>query len=301
MGRFRLESVPVDLATVVRAAVDSVRHAATAKNIHLDISVDGATRPVLGDAGRLQQVVWNLLANAVKFTPDSGHIEVTLASVGSYAELRVRDNGQGIAPEFAPRLFERFTQHDASTTRQHGGLGMGLAIVRHLVELHGGTVRAESPGPGRGATFIVGLPQVLARAVDSDGRPDPAPLVLGGIRVLAVDDEADTRELIATVLRQAGADVLVAASVDEALRALATARPDIVLCDIAMPGRDGYDLLREAKRRPGLLGNTPFVALTAHVQDHERRRSLAEGFSVHVSKPVDPALLVEVVRSVGRR
>jgi PAS domain S-box-containing protein len=301
MGRFRLESAPVDLAIVVRAAIDAVRHAATAKNIHLDISVDGVTRPVLGDAGRLQQVVWNLLANAVKFTPHNGHIEVTLASVGSYAELRVRDNGQGIAPEFAPRLFDRFTQHDASTTRQHGGLGMGLAIVRHLVELHGGTVRAESPGPGRGATFIVRLPQVLARAVDSDGRPDPAPLVLDGIRVLAVDDEADTRELIATVLRQAGAHVVVAASVDEALRALARARPDVVLCDIAMPGRDGYDLLREAKRRPELVGHAPFVALTAHAQDHERRRSLAEGFSVHVAKPVDPTALVEVVRTASRR
>jgi PAS domain S-box-containing protein len=301
MGRFRLESVPVDVATVVRAAIDAVRHAATAKNIQLDIRLDPGIRPVLGDAGRLQQVVWNLLANAVKFTPDNGHIELGLGSVGSYAELRVRDNGQGIAPEFAPRLFDRFTQHDASTTRQHGGLGMGLAIVRHLVELHGGTVRAESPGPGRGATFIVRLPQVLARAVDRDGRPAPAPPVLGGIRVLAVEDEADTRDLIATVLRQAGADVVVAASVEEALGALVTTLPDVVLCDIAMPGRDGYDLLREAKRRPGPLAHTPFVALTAHVQEHERLRSLAEGFSVHVPKPVDPAQLVEVVRTVGRR
>jgi PAS domain S-box-containing protein len=301
MGRFRLESVPVDLAAVVRAAIDSVRHAATAKHIRLDISVEATIRPVLGDAGRLQQVVWNLVANAVKFTPDKGHIEVTLASVGSYAELRVRDNGQGITPEFAPRLFERFTQYDATPTRQHGGLGMGLAIVRHLVELHGGTVGAESPGPGRGATFIVRLPQVLADAGSPGGRSDPAPPVLGGIRVLTVEDEPDTRELIAAVLRQAGADVVVAASVDEALGALATSRPDIVLCDIAMPGRDGYDLVREAKRRPGPLAKVPFVALTAHVQEHERRRSLAEGFSVHVPKPVDPAQLVEVVRRVGRR
>jgi PAS domain S-box-containing protein len=301
MGRFRLESVPVDLAAVVRAAVDSVRHAATAKSIQLDITVSPMTHAVTGDAGRLQQVVWNLLANAVKFTPDNGHIEVTVAPVGSYAEVRVRDNGQGIAPEFAPRLFDRFSQHDASTTRQHGGLGMGLAIVRHLVELHGGTVRAESAGPGQGATFIVRLPQVLARAVKSDGRPEASSPVLRGIRVLAVDDEADTLELIATVLRQAGADVSVAASVDEALGALATTRPDVVLCDIAMPGRDGYDLLREAKRRPGPLAHTAFVALTAHVQEPERRRSLAAGFSVHVPKPVDPTALVEVVRTASRR
>jgi PAS domain S-box-containing protein len=301
MGRFRLESVPVDLATVVRAAVDSVRHAATAKHIRLDVAVDAMTRPVAGDAGRLQQVVWNLLSNAVKFTPDGGEIDVTVARSGSYAELRVQDNGQGIAPEFAPRLFDRFSQHDASTTRQHGGLGMGLAIVRHLVELHGGTVRAESPGAGRGATFIVRLPQVLGRPLTPEERPEPAPPVLGGVRVLAVDDETDTRELIATILRQAGADVAVAASVEEALRALSTTRPDVVLCDIAMPGQDGYDLLREAKRRPGPLAHTRFVALTAHVQEHERRRSLAEGFTVHVPKPVDPAELIQVVRTVSKR
>ncbi|HEY7521092.1 MAG TPA: ATP-binding protein [Methylomirabilota bacterium] len=300
MGRFRLESVPVDLPSVVRAAVDSIRHAASAKNIALDVALDAGTRPVAGDAGRLQQVVWNLLSNAVKFTPDGGRIHVTLAPSGSYAELRVRDNGQGITPEFAPHLFDRFSQHDASSTRRHGGLGMGLAIVRHLVELHGGTVRAESPGPGQGSTFIVRLPQVLGQPVSQDGGPKAGATVLGGVCVLAVEDEQDTRELIATVLRQAGAEVTVASSVEEALGALATTTPDVVLCDIAMPGRDGYDLLREAKRRPGPLAETPFVALTAHVQEHERRRTLAEGFSVHVPKPVDPAELVEIVRAVSR-
>ena len=301
MGRFRLENVPVDLAAVVRAAVDAVRHAATAKNIRLDVTMDGTVRPVAGDAGRLQQVIWNLLSNAVKFTPDGGHVDVILAPSGSYAELRVVDDGPGISPEFAPRLFDRFTQHDASTTRQHGGLGMGLAIVRHLVELHGGTVRAESPGLGRGATFIVRLPQVLGRAASAEGRPEPPPAVLDGIRVLAVEDEADTRELVATILRQAGADVAVAASMEEALRALATAPADVVLCDIAMPGRDGYELLREVKRRRGHAARTPFVALTAHVQESDRQRSVAEGFSVHVGKPIDPAELVEVVRTVSRR
>jgi PAS domain S-box-containing protein len=301
MGRFRLENVPVDLAAVIPAAVDAVRHAATAKNIRLDVTLDATVRPVAGDAGRLQQVVWNLLSNAVKFTPDGGHVAVSLAPSGSYAELRVVDDGQGISPEFAPRLFDRFTQHDASTTRQHGGLGMGLAIVRHLVELHGGTARAESPGLGRGATFIVRLPQVLGRPASPDERPEPAAAVLGGIRVLAVEDEADTRELVATILRQAGADVTVAASVEEALRALTTSPPDVVLCDIAMPGHDGYELLREVKRRRGALARTPFVALTAHVQESERRRSVAEGFSVHVGKPIDPVELVEVVRTVSRR
>ena len=178
---------------------------------------------------------------------------------------------------------------------------MGLAIVRHLVELHGGTVRAESPGPGRGATFIVRLPQVLGRPVAADERPEPAPAVLGGIRVLAVEDEADTRELVATILRQAGAEVAVAASVEEALRALASSPPDVVLCDLAMPGHDGYELLREVKRRRGTLGRAPFVALTAHVQESERQRSVAEGFSVHVGKPIDPVELVEVVRTMSRR
>jgi PAS domain S-box-containing protein len=301
MGRFRLESVPVDLSAVVRAAADSVRHAVAAKGIRLDVRLDPAIRPVAGDAGRLQQVVWNLLSNAVKFTPDGGRVEVLLAPSGSYAELRVVDNGQGISPEFAPRLFDRFTQHDASSTRQHGGLGMGLAIVRHLVELHGGTVRAESPGPGRGATFIARLPQVSGRPTAADERPEPPPAVLGGVRVLAVEDEADTRELIATVLRQAGADVAVASSVAEALRAFTMTPPDVVLCDIAMPERDGYELLREVKRRRGPAARTPFVALTAHVQESERQRSVAEGFSVHVGKPVDPTELVEVVRTVTRR
>ena len=302
MGRFRLESAPVDLPTVARAAVDAVRHAANAKNIRLDVSVDPRVRPVAGDAGRLQQVVWNLLSNAVKFTPDGGHVELGLAPSGSYAEIRVRDDGQGITADFAPRLFDRFSQHDASSTRRHGGLGMGLAIVRHLVELHGGTVRAESPGLGLGATFIVRLPQVLARATEGDGKLEVNALpVLGGLRVLAVEDEPDTRELIATVLRQAGADVAVAASVDEALGALTVSPPDVVLCDIAMPGRDGYDLLREARRRAGPLARTPFVALTAHVQESERRRSLAEGFDVHVGKPVDPLELVQVVRNISGR
>jgi CheY-like chemotaxis protein/two-component sensor histidine kinase len=301
MGRMRLESAPVDLATVVQAAIDAVRHAATAKGIRLDLSLDPAARPVAGDAGRLQQVVWNLVSNAVKFTPVGGHVEVALTSTGSHAEIRVRDDGEGIAPEFAPRLFDRFTQHDASSTRQHGGLGMGLAIVRHLVELHGGTVRAESAGRGHGATFIVRLPQTWDRTARPGESPEAVPTVLRGIRVLAVEDDADTRHLIATILRRAGAVVAVAGSVDEALGALATAPPDVVLCDISMPGRDGYELLRAARNRPGSLAQTPFVALTAHAQEAERRRNLAEGFAVHVSKPVDPGELVEVVRAVSRR
>jgi CheY-like chemotaxis protein len=291
----------VELAPVVHAAADAVRHAALAKAIRLEIVVDPTVRPVAGDAARLQQVVWNLLFNAVKFTPHGGRIDVALTRAGTYAELRVRDTGQGIVPEFLPRLFDRFTQQDASTTRHHGGLGMGLAIVRHLVELHGGVVRAESPGPGQGATFIVRLPQVLGRPAPATEPPAAAHGVLGGVRVLAVEDEPDTRELIASILRQAGAEVALAGSVDEALAALVTAPPHVVICDIAMPGRDGYALLHEARSRQGAGAEIPFVALTAHAQDSERRRSLAEGFAVHVSKPVEPGKLVDVVRRLSRR
>ena len=301
MGRFRLDSVPVELRGVVQAAVDAVRHVAAAKNIALSVTLDPSVRPVAGDAGRLQQVVWNLLSNAVKFTPQGGHVEVILAPSGSDAEIVVRDDGEGIAPEFLSRVFERFTQHDASTTRHHGGLGMGLAIVRHLVELHGGTVRVESPGRGRGATFTVRLPQVLGRAALADGQPNARLGALANIRVLAVEDETDTRELIAIILKAAGAEVAVATSADEALEALAAAPPDIVLCDISMPGRDGYELLKEARSRPGPQSQIPFVAVTAHVQGGDRQRSIAAGFAAHMSKPVDPAELVEVVRSIAGR
>jgi CheY-like chemotaxis protein len=293
--------MPVQLGVIVHAAVDAVRHAATAKEISLDVAIDPSLRAVAGDAGRLQQVVWNLLANAVKFVPQGGQIDVSVTQMGSYAEIRVRDTGEGIAPEFMSRLFERFSQQDSSTTRQHGGLGMGLAIVRHLVELHGGTVRAESAGPGRGATFIVRLPQVSTRPASETDEAEARPGALRGVRVLAVEDEPDTRDLIATILRQAGADVAVAGSAEEALGALATApRPDIVLCDISMPGRDGYQFLREVRRRPGVAAQIPFVALTAHAQEGARQRSLAEGFAVHMAKPVDPGDLVEVVRAVSR-
>jgi CheY-like chemotaxis protein len=237
----------------------------------------------------------------VKFTPHGGRVEVALAPRGSYAEIRVHDNGEGIAPDFVPRAFDRFTQHDASTTRRHGGLGMGLAIVRHLVELHGGTVRAESPGRGHGATFIVRLPQVLAHARGPAEQSDVPPGVLQDVRVLVVEDEPDARDQIASILRHAGAEVTVAGSVDEGLGALTAPPPDVVLYDISMPGRDGYELLRQAKSRSGLLSQTPFIALTAYAREAERRRSLAEGFAVHVPKPLDPGALVDAVRSVSRR
>jgi len=301
MGRFRLESAPVDLVVVVQASIDAVRHTATAKRIELTTSVDPTVPRVAGDAGRLQQVFWNLLSNAVKFTPEDGHVDVTLRRVGSYAELRVRDDGRGIEPEFVPRLFNRFAQQDASTTRQHGGLGMGLAIVRHLVELHGGSVRAESPGPGQGATFIVRLPELLGSSTEATGDARLSPNGLIGRRILVVDDEMDTLELVVTILKQAGAVVTAAGSVDEALLALENVQPDLVLCDIAMPGRDGFDLLYEVRRRGGSLAQTPFVALTAHAQEAERRRTLAEGFALHIPKPVDPVELVEILRASARR
>ena len=301
MGRFRLETAPVELGVVVQAALDAVRHTAAAKRIDLSVALDPHVPHVVGDAGRLQQVFWNLLSNAVKFTPEDGHVGVTLRRVGAYAELTVKDDGRGIEPEFVPRLFDRFAQQDASTTRQHGGLGMGLAIVRHLVELHGGTVRAESPGPGQGATFTVRLPQALSSVAETPSGPRLSPSGLIGVHVLVVDDEEDTCELVEAILKQAGAVVRTAVSVDEALVALDEAPPDMVLCDIAMPGRDGFDLLYEARRRGGALTQLPFVALTAHAQEVERRRTLAEGFAVHIPKPVDPVELVEILRGIAHR
>ncbi|HEX8335610.1 MAG TPA: ATP-binding protein, partial [Pyrinomonadaceae bacterium] len=309
-GQFRLDVRPVALAPVVGAAVDSMRPAAGAKRIRVETTLDPSAGPVSGDAARLQQVVWNLLSNAIKFTPEGGRVEVRLGRDGSHAEVSVSDNGPGITPEFLPFVFDRFRQADMSYTRAHGGLGLGLGIARHLVELHGGTIEAASGGEGRGATFTVRLPMATVDASLSTGeinrpataerRSDSGP-VLGGLRVLVVDDEPDVCELLAVILKSYGAEVTPVTSAGEAFEALRRERPDLLLCDLGMPGEDGFSLIRRVRAlTPVEGGETPAVALTAYARDEDRARALASGFQLHVSKPVDPGEVAAVVASLAR-
>jgi PAS domain S-box-containing protein len=307
-GRLRLEVRPVELDAVVEAAVDSVKLAAEAKKIRLQVIADSAAGPVLGDPERLQQVVWNLLSNAIKFTPKGGRIQVRLARVDSHAEITVGDSGQGIAPEFLPYVFDRFRQADSSITRTHRGLGLGLAIVKHITELHGGTVRAASPGEGQGATFVVRLPLTAVlreaqaeerRANASSGPAFTRPPSLDGMRVLVVDDERDTREMLRTLFEDCQAEVLTVGTAREALEAVDRWRPDVLVSDIGMPGEDGYALIERVRQRsPERGGDIPAVALTAYARSEDRMRSLAAGFQMHVAKPVEPAELVMVVASL---
>ena len=333
-GKMRLNTRPVRVAAVVRAAVDAVRPALEAKQIRAEVAADGADgATVHGDADRLQQVFWNLLSNAVKFTPPGGRITARLDYAPTPAgaasadangaggegnpglvRLRVTDSGAGIEPKFLPHVFDRFRQADSSSTRQHGGLGIGLTIVRHIVELHGGSVRADSDGEGRGATFTVTLPRAAdAPAQPAEGGPatpavrvaaggGPAPCAAGpghdltGLRVLVVDDEPDAREVMAEILRRCGATVAAAEGTADALDLFRRDRPDVLVSDIAMPGDDGYALIRRVR---GLTmaegGATPAIALTAYARDEDRRRALDAGFHNHLIKPVEPADLVAAV------
>jgi signal transduction histidine kinase/ActR/RegA family two-component response regulator len=311
-GKVRLDVAAVDLAEVVRAAIDTVRPSADAKNIRIESVLDPNAGPVLGDSGRLQQVVWNLLSNAIKFTPKRGKVQIAMKRVDSHLELRVSDTGQGIKPEFLTDVFDRFRQADPSTTRRHGGLGLGLSIVKQLVELHGGSVDAASPGEGQGATFMVRLPvQVLySGAADPDRRtadresvpPDAADVSLRGVRVLVVDDDRDARDLVKRLLAEHDADVQVASSAKEALQMLDAAAPDILLSDIGMPDIDGYDLIRAVRALPTAdRANVAAAALTAFARSQDRTRALLAGFQAHITKPVDPAELVAVVASLTRR
>jgi PAS domain S-box-containing protein len=297
-GTMRLDAQSVPLIPIIEAAVESMRPAARAKTIQLGLFLDPAVPPVAGEPARLQQIVWNLISNAIKFTPRGGRVEVHLAQAASRIEIRVSDTGQGIDREFLPFVFDRFTQADSSTTRRYGGLGLGLAIVRHLVELHGGTVTASSDGPGRGATFVVALPAPAVAAAAMPGAAAGRPRRLRGVRVLAIDDDADARELLSVVLAGDGAHVVTARSVDEGLAAFDRDRPDVIVCDIAMPERDGYELVRTLRQR----GDTvPVAALTAHAREDERSRSVAAGFQTHIVKPVDPdELVTEVARLACR-
>ena len=333
-GRLRLDPRPVELSAVVAAALETVRPAAEAKGVRLVPALDGPVGPVLGDPDRIQQVTWNLLSNAIKFTPRGGTVELVLrreadggGTDGQAAEIVVRDTGQGIRPEFLPHVFDRLRQADASTTRRHGGLGLGLAIVRHLVELHGGTVRADSAGEGMGTTFTVRLPLAPAPAPGAppddvppdDGRPDarqglqeqeeaaPAGAAepsLAGVRVLVVDDEPDARDLIARLLRARGAEVAAAASAAEAMEALGRGpRPDVLLSDIGMPDEDGYSLVRRIRAAEAGQGAPPLpaAALTAFARAEDRHRALEAGFQTHIPKPVAPLELAAVVAELAGR
>jgi signal transduction histidine kinase/ActR/RegA family two-component response regulator len=310
-GKVRLDVKTIDMVQVVEAAIATVRPAADAKTIRIHSLLDPKAGPVLGDSGRLQQVVWNLLANAIKFTPKGGRVQVVMERINSHLELRVSDTGQGIKPEFLPHVFDRFRQSDAAVTRRHGGLGLGLSIVKQLVELHGGQVAAFSPGEGQGATFVVTLPvQIIHRDGDGwggpgvggrseqlDGQPD-----LSGLRVLVVDDEPDARELIRRLLAERDAETVLAASADEALHLVRERVPDILLSDIGMPEKDGYDLVRAIRALPEVDGgNIPAAALTAMARGEDRTRAMLAGFQAHITKPVEPAELVAVVATLTGR
>jgi signal transduction histidine kinase/CheY-like chemotaxis protein len=303
-GKLRLEPRPMHVPDAVRAAIDTVAPAIQAKDIQLDLQIEPGIGPILADADRVQQIVWNLLSNAIKFTPEEGAIRVSVVQAGEGVEIVVSDSGIGIHSEFVPYVFERFRQADAGTRRRFGGLGLGLAIVRHLAELHGGSVRAESGGEGRGATFHVTLPARAARRDSRTDQPVAGTMVrrqgrsrLDGIRVLVVDDEADARDLFASILRAAGAAVTTAGSAAEARGCLAADHPQVLLSDIEMPGEDGYELVGQARSaRPSrtLIA----IAITAYARDVDRRRALDAGFDWHLSKPIEPDDLVGVVASL---
>jgi PAS domain S-box-containing protein len=313
-GKVQMEVRPVELPRVIDAAIESVRPAAEAKGIHLHRVLDSGAGPVMGDPGRLQQVTWNLLSNAIKFTPKGGHVQVVLDRVDSQVEVRVSDTGQGIRPDFLPQVFDRFRQANGSTTRRHAGLGLGLSIVKHLVELHGGTVTASSRGEGQGATFTVRLPLSIVRApeeeVPSVGRPtavvdgavDCERADISGVRVLVVDDEPDALALMKRLLEECDALVATASCVSEALEALRREKPHVLVSDIGMPEHDGYDLIKQVRALPPEGGGkTPAVALTAYARSEDRRRALLAGYEMHLAKPVEPAELVTVIGSLSGR
>jgi PAS domain S-box-containing protein len=323
-GKFRLNNEPIDVPRVIEAAIDSVRPTADIKGVRLQVTLDSEAGPVSGDAGRLQQVVWNLLSNSVKFTPRDGRVQVRLFRINSHIEIEVSDTGQGIAPEFLPYVFDRFRQADGSSTRSHGGLGLGLSIVRHIVELHGGNVTAYSPGIGLGATFTIKLPLMVVHSKPTgERRVHPSldkemalsfqpslshketalsfqpSLSLEGVRVLAIDDEAEALLLLSTVLTQCGAIVKTASSAEEGFREVQVWRPDVIVSDIGMPGEDGYAFMMRVKtwmRKTGI--RIPAVALTAFARTEDRMKALASGYQIHVPKPVEPAELITVVVSL---
>jgi len=315
-GKLRIEVAPVELVKVIEAAVDVVRPAADAKEVRIQSILDGTAGPLMGDADRLQQVVWNLLSNAVKFTPRGGRVVVRLERVDSSLMITVEDTGAGITPDFLPFVFDRFRQAEMRSTRSRGGLGLGLSIVRHIAELHGGKVAAHSDGPGSGATFSVTLPVSPLRSVgplstrapdttklQSDAPKLECPPEIRGLSVLVVEDEPDARELLKSVLEYCEARVAVAGTVEEALIAMPAFKPDVIVSDIGLPGEDGFSLIDRVRRLPDAEGGRiPAVALTAYTRTEDRTRALLAGFNMYVPKPVEPRELLIVLASVsGRR
>jgi PAS domain S-box-containing protein len=304
-GKLRLDVSAVDLVTVIDSVLDAIRLAADAKRIQIRRRVDKDASVVTGDATRLHQVISNLLTNAVKFTPAGGWIEVRLERRDDLARICVEDNGVGIAPGFLPHVFERFQQADGSTTRSHGGLGLGLAIVRHLVDLHGGSVRAASAGPGLGSTFTVDIPLIQSSSRDAQAHSatrealDDVARHLDGVRVLIVDDEADSRDMISLLLTQAGASVTGVGSAAEALDTIDALAPDVLVSDIGMAEQDGYDLLRMLRQRDSRSATIPAIAVTAYARTEDRQHALAAGFHAHVSKPIVPKDLISTVERLA--
>jgi CheY-like chemotaxis protein len=308
-GKLRLDVQPVDPAAMVESALSAVMPAAAAKEIRVQKMLDPTAGPISGDPARLQQVMWNLVNNAVKFTPKNGKIQVTLRRIESHIEISVSDSGQGIDPALLPTIFDRFQQGDASTTREHGGLGLGLAIAKQLVEMHGGTITAESDGLGKGATFRVSVPISVADKAKMDAKNsslpnDGGPIYAGelvdltGVRVLLVDDDADSRTLLRRILSATGAELFDASSASQALAEINEVRPNVLVSDIGMPGQDGFSLIREIRAKGYSFKDLPAIALTAFASADDRRRTMMAGFQVHVAKPVDPRELTAIIATL---
>jgi PAS domain S-box-containing protein len=312
-GKLRLDIRSVEINSVIEAGVEGLRPAADARNIHLQTTIDPRIGPISADPDRLQQIIWNLLSNAIKFTPQGGRVEVRLQSVDSHVEIIISDTGQGIEPELLLHVFDRFRQSDSSTTRRHGGLGLGLSIVRQLVELHGGTVTAESPGAGAGTTFKVILPVTSEEPDPNDIEKTSHPIIEGnsptdsspsldGLRVLVVDDERDSRELVAAALMVSGAEVASFGSAIEALEEMERQQFDVLVSDIGMPEMDGYWLIDKIRQLPAERGGRiPAVALTAYAGIEDRRRVLLAGYQMHIPKPVEPAELTSFLANLAER
>jgi len=310
-GKVRLDVQRVDLPAVVAEAIDTVRATASAKGVRLQTIIDPLNAPVTGDPNRLQQVFWNLLSNAIEFTPKGGRVQVLLERVDSHLEVSIIDTGEGISPEFLPYIFDRFQQADASTTRRHGGLGLGLAIVKQLVELHGGSVRVKSSGTGKGATFIVSLPMTVLHPLQEPwerGHPQSKPrdlpsvpaISLNNVSVLVIDDELDARNLLKLLLESAGAVVYLAPSAEQGMEHLLTKSVDVLICDIGMPDVDGYSLMRRIRALDdGQKSEVAAVALTAYARSKDRTEAMSAGFQNHLPKPVEPAELLTVVHSLA--